>query len=160
MNDAIRDDLLALLDEAYVSEEYASTWFKDNDPASSLLPSLDLLSAEVAGRRPPIGRNPIAGHAAHLATSLEATARTMRGGPWEIDWEASWNVPEPLDEAAWTALRDRLRTAYAEARAAIAEADLQPEHFRPLAALLAHAAYHLGAVRQLGADVLPHANHA
>ncbi|MGV3614433.1 MAG: DinB family protein [Fimbriimonas sp.] len=153
----IRDSLLMLLDEAYVSEGHESTWFKDNEPSSSIIPSLDVLTAEQAGRTPPIGRNPVAGHAAHLATALEAFTRAARGGPWEIDWEASWNFAQPLDDAAWQALRDRLQTAYTESRAALAEGEFKEEYFLPLAASLAHAAYHLGAIRQLAADVLPHA---
>jgi hypothetical protein len=153
----IRDNLLTLLDEAYINEEYKNTWFKDNDPASSILPSLDVLTAEQAARQPPIGRNPIAGHAHHLATALEALVRVTQGQPWEIDWEASWNFPHPLDEAAWSALRARLRKAYTEARAGLAATEFREEFFLPLAATLAHSAYHLGAIRQLAADVLPHA---
>jgi hypothetical protein len=105
---------------------------------------------------PPIGRNPVAGHAHHLATALEALARVMKGQPWEIDWEASWKFPEPLDEATWSALRERLRAAYADARAGIAATEFKEEFFLPLAATLAHSAYHLGAIRQIAADVLPH----
>lgn len=155
---AIRDGLLLLLDEAYINEEYKSTWFKDNDPASSIIPSLDVLTAEQASRIPPIGRNPVAGHASHLANALEAFVRVAKGGEWDIDWEASWNFPEPLDDEAWAALRARLRAAYMEARAGIAATEFREEFFVPLAATLAHSAYHLGAIRQLAADVLPHSD--
>ena len=156
MDQQIRDGLLILLDEAHISEGHENTWFKDNDPSSSICTSLDVISAERAAQMPPIGRNPIAGHACHLAAALEAFARAMKGGPYEIDWEASWNFPQPLDEAAWEGVRTRLRKAYADVRDYIAAADVKVEHVFFIASTLAHSAYHLGAIRQLGADVLPH----
>lgn len=144
-------NVLLLLDEAYTQAEYKQTWIKDNEPNSSLIPAFDQLSAEEASGDTGIGRNPPAGHAHHLAVSLEAAARAFRGGPYEVDWEASWRYPQPLTEEAWADLRVRLAAAYADLRSIIAANDDWEDPIRSLSvlALLAHAAYHLGSVRQI-----------
>jgi len=157
MSPEIREDLLALFDEAYASEEYENTWFKDNEPASSILTALDALTVEQALARG-CGRNPVAGHAQHLAVSLEGVDRALRGEPWDVDWEGSWQLAEPFGESEWEALRLRLRRAYAASIVAIREredwSDLALR--RGTIGTLAHAAFHLGAIRQIAHSYLPH----
>lgn len=157
MNETWKANVLLLLDEAYVQPEYEQTWFKDNTPDSSLIPSLHRLSAEVAARQPASGPHPAAGHANHLAASLEGAISAFKGGPHHVDWEASWNYPQPLTEEAWAKLLQRLESAYSELRSIIAANDDWEDPIRSLSvlALLSHAAFHLGAVRQIAADYLP-----
>jgi hypothetical protein len=58
--------------------------------------------------------------------------------------------PRTVDEAAWSARRARVRAAY-EAAVALArrQATWDADAAGGLAASLAHAAYHLGAMRQI-----------
>lgn len=147
----MKEELLILLDEAYIREEYKETWFKDNQPNSSFIPYIDATSWEEAVREPACGRNPIAGHTQHLMKSLEAAAKTIRGGPWEMDWEASWVLPSPFAAEEWEAMRARIRAVYADVRQAIVDNFSESDTFMRLATmgLLSHPAYHLGSVRQM-----------
>ncbi|AIE84697.1 DinB family protein [Fimbriimonas ginsengisoli] len=159
MDELWKQSAIDLLDEAYVSPEYEHTWFKDNDPDSSLIPSFRSLTAEDAERKPVVGRNAVAGHAVHLATSLEGAAIAMRGGPYAVDWEKSWEFPRPLTQAAWEEICDRLERAYLDVRGIVAANTdwSNPIYSKSVQALLAHAAYHLGSIRQIAADRLPRA---
>jgi hypothetical protein len=158
VNEVWKGNVLRLLDEAYVQLEYRQTWFKDNQPHSSLIPAFRSLSAADAGRSPALGRNAPAGHASHLAASLEGAARAFRGVPYEVDWEASWIFPRPLSDEGWGSLCDRLEAAYLDLRGIVAENEDWADPIRSLSvmALLAHAAYHLGSVRQIAYDSLSH----
>jgi len=157
MNETWKANVLLLLDEAYVQPEYKQTWFKDNSPDSSLIPSLRRLDAEVAARQPACGLHPAAGHAHHLAASLEGAISAYKGGPYHVDWEASWTFPQPLTDAVWAELLQRLEAAYTELRSVIAANEDWEDPIRSLSvlALLSHAAFHLGAIRQIAADHLP-----
>jgi hypothetical protein len=154
-----REDLLALLDEAYVAEAQPTTWFKDYEPRSSVAETLDQLSVEAACRPPLEGRYPVAAHARHLTLSLEALANALQGHEWRMDWEASWHLPPDFDESQWSELRTRLRRSYAAVEEGIRARDDWSDFYirRGTLSALAHAAYHLGAIRQIAAQELIHA---
>ncbi|KAA0224633.1 MAG: hypothetical protein AKCLJLPJ_01217 [Fimbriimonadales bacterium] len=145
-----------LLEEAYLAEYYESTWFKDNDPESSLLLTLDQLTHEQASRKPAVGRYTVAAHAAHVLFALEVGLAYARGEQPRPDWESSWGTSS-VDEEGWARLREDLRRKAKEWIAFVRKVPTLPEdpnHARGLLGSLAHAAYHLGAVRQLVADVM------
>ena len=148
-----------LLRQAYSADYYESTWFKDNEPGSSLLQTLDQLTAEQASRTPPVGRHSVAAHAGHLSFALEASISWAHDSGEKFDWESSW-ARQTVDDAEWRELRSELQARiedwieYVEDQNEFKDDD----HSRGLLGSIAHAAYHLGAVRQLAADMVSHSS--
>lgn len=119
---------------------------------AGLLRSLDRLPAEAASRAPAPGSASIAAHVDHLCYGLELMLRWNDGepDPWSsADWAASWRRGS-VDEAAWQALRDRLRAAAQRWGAALSKPrELSQLEMNGIIASIAHTAYHLGAIRQI-----------
>jgi DinB family protein len=125
------------------------TWFVNNSPDAGFFPTLDALSAEEASRAPGPGRSTVAAHAGHLRFSLEVSRRWVTGDRGPFDWSRSWAVRE-VDEGAWAELRAGIRQEYAAFRRALSEAkELDFLTFGGIVGAVAHAAYHLGAVKQM-----------
>ena len=117
-----------------------------------LLRSLDALSAAEASRAIDGGAT-IAAHAQHLRYGLSLMNRwTAEGGDPFADalWDAAWKVSS-VDDAAWSEIRGGLRDEahrwLVTLRTPRAAARVE---FTGMAASVAHLAYHLGAVRQIG----------
>ena len=101
-------------------------------------------------RRPPWGggRPTVAGHAHHAGFHLDMSSAWLRGDRESRDWDASWQV-KTVDEPAWAALRRRLRQQYAGLLDAIEkEPAANGVELATTVGAIAHAAYHLGAIRQ------------
>ena len=125
------------------------TWFVNNSPDAGFFPTLDALSAEEASRAPRAGGSTVAAHAGHLRFSLEVSRRWVRGERGPFDWSRSWAVRQ-VDDAGWAELRAGIRQEYDAFRHALGEA--KELDFLTLGGILgavAHAAYHLGAVKQM-----------
>jgi len=139
---------LVLLRETFEGPSGPSTYYIDNDPSAGFLATLGGLPAADASR--PLGKGgaTIAGHAHHAAFHLEVTAAWLRGDRAPRDWSRSWSVAS-VDEPAWAALREALRGRFEElARAIEAAPPAGEEAAAMMIAAVAHAAYHLGAIRQ------------
>ena len=147
--DVLRNVLLELFKEAYTGPNGPNTWFIDNRPGSGLFGTLDGVSAEDASRLTPTGSS-VAAHAEHLRWSLALTSAYVRGENPTPSWAESWAV-KTVDAEAWKKLQADLRREYEEVRAALGrQEDLSdPQMLTGVMALTPHAAYHLGAVRQL-----------
>lgn len=148
------DVFLELFDEAYVGPpNHHSTWFTSNEPHAAILGTLDELDATQASKLHTSGQS-IASHAEHLRWSLDLALAYFRGEQPQVDWEDSWKV-QTVTEAEWQQLRANLKSNYEAVRAAIAAApDWSNKFFLTgTIALLPHAAYHLGAIRQMLAAV-------
>jgi hypothetical protein len=137
------EQLIAVLNEAF---DGGGTYFTDAGPDAGLVGTLAKLTAEEASRE--IGGNTIAGQAHHILFGLGASARWVRGDRGPNNWAESWTV-RTVDDAAWSRLRENLRAAHDELRRAVeANATSGEEAFGGVAGAIAHAAYHLGAIRQ------------
>ena len=130
-------------------------WITDGRPDSALLGTLAALSAEQAYAPPVPGSKPIAAHVEHLRFTLAVTLERLHGRDPTPDWPSSF-TPPPASPAAWDALRRDLRRAYDGVLAFLQQQQrtLPPEKWPPihlagLAAVTAHNAYHLGAIRQI-----------
>ncbi|MFT3784571.1 MAG: hypothetical protein QM770_00205 [Tepidisphaeraceae bacterium] len=116
------------------------------------LAQLDALSAEVASARPMPGLTTVAAHVDHVLFALSLLNRWAGGeaNPFAgADWSASWKRTH-VDEPAWRDLLKRFRTEVATWQ----EHVKQPREYDDLTASgtlasIAHAAYHLGAIRQI-----------
>ncbi len=134
-------------------QEGAPTWITTGGPGSALYGSLADLSAEQASQD--VNGSSIAAHAEHMRWALQLVIDWFEGKGPTADWNESWSV-SVVDEAAWDKLRADLRVA----------GDTVLENLRtrhswnaPMAmngalASYGHAAYHLGAIRQLRKEVM------
>lgn len=127
-----------------------------NGGDAGLLRSLDALSAVAASTRPTSGGASIAAHVDHLCYGLELTNRWAAGeqDPWaDADWAASWRHTT-VNDAEWTALRARLRDAASQYRDALQRLrDLTPLELNNVVGIVAHLAYHFGAIRQIDRSI-------
>jgi hypothetical protein len=141
----IRASLLTLLDETF---EKGSVAYLDR--GGSLFETLGEINADTASRAVSPSRGSIAAHTGHLAFYLDVIQRSMRGEAiGEVDWKESWRV-QRVTAKEWEDLKGRLRQTYKGVLAAVKGQDAwdRPQDVTDSLAILAHSAYHLGAIRQ------------
>jgi hypothetical protein len=117
-----------------------------------LLRELAAISATTASKTLAPGRPPIAAHVDHIYYGLSLINRWLAGeeNPWaDADWKASWRITSVTD-TEWKNLLDKLGLASVSWR----EASLKRREWAPVDAagaisIVAHTAYHLGAIRQI-----------
>jgi hypothetical protein len=146
MQDAFKASLLELFREAYEGKTKSYTWFIDDE---GLFQTLETLSAEDASSEGPSGST-IAAHAEHLRWSLALANAFARGEQPETKWSESWTV-KTVAADGWDKLRENLRREYETLRAALERREdfSDPQLLTGVLALVPHAAYHLGAIRQM-----------
>jgi len=143
----IIEQLLGVLDEAFPHPKKPWSYFTDNVPDTGYEGLLASLSAGQASQRR--CNSSISAHVNHMIFALETLAAWIRGERTFRDWTASWNVHE-VDSAEWERMKSRLKESYLETRSAFAESALSsPESFGGAVGMIAHAAYHLSAIRYL-----------
>ena len=141
--------VLPILSEAFAGPaDPRSTHFANNEPDCGLFGTLDALTAEQASVAVDEGGATAAAQAEHVRFSLDVSVRWMRGEREEADWARSWEVRE-VDDDAWTELRQELRKAYDAFVVMVHQQPMDAELLEGLVASVAHAAYHLGALRQI-----------
>lgn len=120
----------------------------DGSGNAGVFATLESLSAVQASASTALGTS-VAAHAAHLAFHLEVCLRWANGERGPFDWKDSFE-PRVVDQAEWTKRCKRVRDAYisfvAHARSPMTWSLDDAEN---LAAAVAHAVYHLGAIRQI-----------
>jgi uncharacterized damage-inducible protein DinB len=141
-----------LLTEAYPGPpDPNGTWFFDNEPDSGILGILAAVSAEEASTSVDGSGKPgttIASHAEHLHWSLHNMNSAMKGEPFG-DWKESWNL-QTANPAEWDRLRSELRREVELLQENLKQqTQLDAEYLTGGLALLPHAAYHLGNIRQM-----------
>ena len=115
---------------------------------NGLLATLDALTPQQASNANVSGLS-VAAHAAHIAYYLEVSLRQAQGDFSPVDWPGSFE-PREIDVAGWAATRQRIQRAYEElVRFARSYTSWTVEATGGMAAILAHTAYHLGAIRQI-----------
>ena len=142
--------LVELLTEAYDGPiSPSSTWFIDNAPRSGLLGTLDALSAAEASAPPGGAGATVAAHAEHLRWSLALSRAVLGGDSPAADWEQSWAV-RAVTAPEWDGLRRGLREQFEALRQELlSRPEVPPERLTEALAVVTHAAYHLGAIRQM-----------
>jgi hypothetical protein len=142
--------LLANLREACTSpDDPTFTWFGSNEADSGLLGVMKTIDAETASSIPTPGAKTIAAHASHAAFHLKASAAWLSGDKSAADWESSW-LPMFVTDREWLGVQDEMSRQFAATVAAIES--LQSWNRDALGGAIgavAHAAYHLGAIRQI-----------
>jgi hypothetical protein len=117
------------------------------DRGIGIFPTLDAATAEQVSRR--YRGTTAAAQTEHAKFYLDRLREFIGGRTEPVNWEQSWLI-ETVSEEEWDALRESVRHAYAETLRMIAELDDWSEMNIGMAmGMLAHTAYHLGAIRQL-----------
>jgi hypothetical protein len=150
-HDVIRS-IMTLFSEAYAGPpDPSSTWFIDNEPDSGILGIIaDVSAAEASwsSNEQQPGTS-IAAHVEHLRWSLANANGALQGKPYQGNWKESWNTLN-ASEIEWARLKNELK---AEFEALLENLQKQTELSGPtlngVLALVPHAAYHLGTIRQL-----------
>ena len=121
------------------------------DKGTSLCETLAAVPAEVASR--PVSRRgtSVVAHVVHLTFYLDLLGRGLRGeavGP--VDWEETWRVHEATP-AEWSGMQQHLTETYRKLRDTLdAPGVWEGENaVGDSIAIVAHTAYHLGAIRQM-----------
>lgn len=156
--DSFLEALRLLVNEAFLGPaDPRGTWFVDNEADSGFVGILDRIDAVQASveRGYPEGGS-IAAHAFHVRFALDLVLRAARGDQAfeNAQWSESWaRSTVSLDE--WDSLRTELRRMVGELTATLAPG---PQWSQSLVltgsmAVMAHGAWHLGAIRQLAAGL-------
>ncbi len=91
----------------------------------------------------------ITAHTAHAKFYLDRLCEFMEGRTEKVDWEDSWLI-ETVNEEEWAALQTTLRTSYEDTMRCFARIDdWTGDRVGMAIGMVAHTAYHLGAVRQM-----------
>lgn len=144
--------IVTLLTEAYPGPpDPNATWFIDNEPDSGILGVLRDVTAEEASRSVDGTGNPgttIASHTEHLHWSLANMNRAMIGGEFG-KWSESWDLKQ-TNAAEWDRLRGELQKEFEILCSGLhKQTEVDPQYLTGGLALAAHAAYHLGNLRQM-----------
>ncbi len=149
-NEVIKSSVTLFL-EAYAGPaDPKSTWFIDNEPDSGILGLIAGVTADEASRS--TNRNQpgttIAAHVEHLRWSLANANGALQGKPYQGNWSESWNTLE-ADEDAWERLRSDLKKEFELLKENLQKQnELSGDYLMGVMALIPHAAYHLGTIRQ------------
>jgi hypothetical protein len=140
--------LTRMLREAFDGPPGPWTYFTDTSPGTGAFGTISSLSAVQASERGGPGRTTIAGHINHLSSSLALSTLGLRGQSTSRDRGRSWTVTT-VDDAGWADLQARLRREYQSLVVAVETHAVWDEDALGVAiGAIAHAAYHLGAIRQ------------
>jgi hypothetical protein len=118
------------------------------DHSSGIRNTLAGITAEQASRRLE-GHPSIAAHARHMNFHLRATVGWIQGDSRSLDWPGSFE-PQTVTAEEWAKIQRDFEDSRMELLRVLA--GLSPEKFVEVGAgigVIAHLAYHLGAIRQL-----------
>lgn len=145
---AFTEGYLSILSEA-VEGPQQSDWSIFIDQGTGVLQTLASLTAEQASQAPKAGHTTIVAHSEHMRFHLAGMNAFLRGEDPKVDWAASWKITEH-DEAGWEKLQHDLKSEYQTFRTFFEHhAEWDARAVGGAIGLLAHVAYHLGAIRQL-----------
>ena len=109
--------------------------------------TIDALSAEQVSHE--FGDTTIVAQVEHAKFYLDRLCEFIGGRTERVNWEDSWLI-ETVNDEEWTALRSTVKKAYENALKCLAATDSWDTSKAGMAiGLIAHSAYHLGAIRQI-----------
>ncbi|HMH83361.1 MAG TPA: hypothetical protein VK531_10855 [Gemmatimonadales bacterium] len=140
--------LTRMLREAFEGPPGPWTYFTDTAPGTGIFGTIGGVSAAEASRQGGPGHTTIAGHVHHLSASVALSTRGLRGESAARDRSRSWTV-SAVDDTGWADVRARLRREYEGLLVAVeTHARWDEDALGVAIGAIAHAAYHLGAIRQ------------
>jgi uncharacterized damage-inducible protein DinB len=139
-------EILDLFDEVF--EEHHGIFL---DKGTSLFETLERLSAEQASHALSDKSASIAAHVKHVTfylNVLHAYMQNMEVG--KVDWKEIWRNTRKVSPQEWEVLRRELKESYHHVLDTLEEMEAWGENaIAGSLAILAHTAYHLGAIRQI-----------
>jgi hypothetical protein len=121
------------------------------DRGVGIFATLEKVSAEDASRA--VRATTIAAQTEHAKFYLDRIAEFMTGRTEKVNWEQSWLI-ETVNETEWNHLREGMRTSYENVLRTFAAVETWDEDkIGESIAIIAHTAYHLGAIRQLAKTI-------
>lgn len=135
-----------LLRETFEGPEGNASWFTESKPGSGLFGTVDHLSFEEASVF--INGATIAAHTDHTRYHLWASNQSLEGSKQPLNWDESWKIGAvTIDE--WEHIKNGLHSEYRKMTEYITREHVSDSADSVLLGALAHAAYHLGAIRQM-----------
>ncbi|MDQ3750824.1 MAG: DinB family protein [Acidobacteriota bacterium] len=119
------------------------------DRGVGVFATIEKISAETASRS--IGKNEatIAAHLEHARFYLIALVEFMNGRTEKVNWNESWSV-KTVNESEWNSLKENVRRDYEKTAEAFQTIEnWNDDNIGEAMAIVAHTAYHLGAIRQI-----------
>jgi hypothetical protein len=117
------------------------------DRGVGLFSTLEELSAEAASRE--FQGTTVAAQTEHAKFYLDRLCEFINGRTESVNWDDSWLI-EDVDDQEWIALQTSVRKAYTDSLQCLATSrDWTQVQVGMAMGLVAHTAYHLGAIRQL-----------
>lgn len=117
------------------------------DRGVGLFNTIDELSANAASTE--FHGTTVAAQTEHAKFYLDRLCEFLNGRTANVNWEDSWLI-DTVNETEWDALRMTVRTSYEAVLHCLAELASWNEQQTAMAVgMVAHTAYHLGAIRQI-----------
>lgn len=117
------------------------------DRGIGVFPTLETLSAAQVSRE--VNGISIAAHTEHFKFYLDRLCEFIKGRTEPVNWEQSWLIDE-VNDVEWDALRAAVRKSYENVLRTFAEVETwNGGNIGDAVAIIAHTAYHLGAVRHI-----------
>ncbi|MDQ3711249.1 MAG: DinB family protein [Acidobacteriota bacterium] len=119
------------------------------DRGVGVFATIEKISTETASHS--IGENQasIAAHLEHARFYLIALVEFMNGRTEKVDWNESWSV-KIVNESEWNVLKESVKRDYKKTMESFqAIENWNDDNIGEAIAILAHTAYHLGAIRQI-----------
>lgn len=95
------------------------------------------------------GGTTVAAHTEHAKFYLDRLCEFINGATEKVNWEQSWLI-ETVNETEWNYLCEGMRKSYEGVLRCFAEIETwNDDNIGESIAIIAHTAYHLGAIRQM-----------
>ena len=150
MSNPVKEACVEIFRECFegIAPGKSGTWFVQGNEA--IFQTLQSLTPGKASLRVPNQTATLGAHAFHLCYYLSLFNATTRGEEPKADWAGSWKVQE-FDDKSWTEVATRTKKEFDEAMTwyRSGTAFRSEEGAVYAVANVAHAAYHLGALRAL-----------
>jgi hypothetical protein len=144
-DDFLKDVLFVLRETFEGSPEGEGSAYLDR--GIGVFPTIDNLSAAQVSAQ--VNGISIAAHTEHFKFYLDRLCEFIKGKNEPVNWEQSWLIDE-VNDAEWAALRGAVRKSYENVLLTFAEVERwNGDNIGDSVAIIAHTAYHLGAIRQL-----------
>lgn len=143
-------DVLVVLQETFEGSP-AGVGSAYLDRGIGFITTLEKLSAEQVSQK--INETTIAAQTEHAKFYLDRICEFMTGKTEKVNWEQSWLI-ETVNETEWNALRDSVKKSYENVLHTFADIEVwSTNNIGDAVAIIAHTAYHLGAIRQIAKGV-------
>jgi hypothetical protein len=126
------------------------------DKGTSFFETVGEISSEEASLRASDQSASVAAHVKHVTFYLRVLQDSIRGeAPGTVNWREIWESDRPVTAIAWRAAVAQLREEYASVVRLVNDPATwdHEDAVGGLLAIVAHTAYHLGAVRQARAAI-------